>query len=158
MINFWFYQTKLGTFSIAEENNKLIWIGLSGGLPKDLTPANSQKKESDLIKKAASQIKDYLAGKIKKFNLPLAPKGTPFQLKVWAALQQVPYGKTASYKDIAQKAGCPKGFRAVGMANNKNPLPIVIPCHRIIGANGSLTGYGGGLDIKRALLDLEGIK
>lgn len=155
MINFYFYQTKIGTITIAEEGEKLIWVGLNGALPKNLTPANSQKKESVLIKNAAAQIKDYLAGKIKKFDLPLAPKGTPFQLKVWNALKKIPYGKTASYKQIAVAAGCPKGFRAVGMANNKNPLPLVIPCHRIIGADGSLTGYGGGLDIKRALLELE---
>ena len=89
------------------------------------------------------------------FDLPLAPVGTEFQIRCWEALLQVPYGETRSYGDIARAAGSPKGFRAVGMANNRNPIAIIIPCHRIIGSNGKLVGYGGGLDIKEFLLELE---
>ncbi|MDO5305693.1 MAG: methylated-DNA--[protein]-cysteine S-methyltransferase, partial [bacterium] len=91
------------------------------------------------------------------FNLKLAPKGTPFQKKVWAELLKIPYGKTVSYQDIAVSIGNPDACRAVGMANNKNPIPIFIPCHRVIGKNGNLTGYAGGLDCKQALLEIENI-
>ena len=108
-----------------------------------------------LSESAIEQLNEYFTGKRKDFDLPLAPSGTHFQQKVWAQLQKIPYGQTRSYKDIAQSVGSPKGFRAVGMANNKNPIAIVIPCHRVIGADGSLVGYGGGLDMKQSLLDLE---
>ena len=102
------------------------------------------------------QLLDYLAGNREYFELPLSPKGTPFQKKVWNALRAIPYGQTRSYRDIALAVDCPRGFRAVGMANNRNPIPILIPCHRVVGADGSLTGYAGGLELKRALLTLEG--
>ena len=87
--------------------------------------------------------------------MPLAPEGTPFQIAVWSALQEIPYGCTCSYGDIAKKIGNPNAARAVGMANNKNPISIIVPCHRVIGANGTLVGYGGGIDIKKYLLELE---
>lgn len=102
-----------------------------------------------------SQLDEYFAGTRTAFDFPCAPQGTPFQQKVWAALREIPYGETRSYKQIAEAIGKPKACRAVGMANNRNPIIIVIPCHRVIGADGSLTGYGGGLEMKRALLDLE---
>ena len=98
---------------------------------------------------------EYLEGKRREFDLPLAPAGTEFMLRVWKALQDIPYGETRSYKDIATMAGNSKACRAVGMANNRNPISIFIPCHRVIGANGVLVGYGGGLDKKTFLLDLE---
>ncbi len=102
------------------------------------------------------QLDEYFAGTRTVFDFPCAPQGTPFQQKVWAALCEIPYGETRSYKQIAEAVGKPKACRAVGMANNRNPIIIVIPCHRVIGANGALTGYGGGLEMKRALLELEG--
>ena len=102
------------------------------------------------------QLKAYLAGRLRDFDLPLAPQGTPFQQKVWAALAAIPYGETRSYKQVAEAVGCPRGCRAVGLANNRNPIAIVIPCHRVIGADGALVGYGGGLPIKECLLRLEG--
>ena len=108
-----------------------------------------------MIEKTAGQLKEYLAGRRQVFELPLKPEGTAFQKKVWNALLTVPYGETRSYGDIAVQIENPKAFRAVGMANNRNPIPIVIPCHRIIGAGGSLVGHGGGLDIKVKLLELE---
>ena len=107
------------------------------------------------IKEAAQQLDAYWAGELFDFDLPLAPGGTPFQNKVWAALRTIPYGKTASYGDIARKIGSPTASRAVGAANGRNPIAIVVPCHRVIGANGTLTGYAGGLDMKRELLAHE---
>ena len=107
------------------------------------------------IKEAAQQLDAYWAGELLDFDLPLAAKGTPFQQKVWSALRTIPYGTTATYGEIARKIGSPTASRAVGAANGRNPIAIVVPCHRVIGANGTLTGYAGGLDMKRALLDHE---
>lgn len=101
------------------------------------------------------QLQEYFAGKRQEFELQIDPQGTPFQKEVWRELCRIPYGKTASYQAIAERLGKPKACRAVGMANGRNPLPIIIPCHRIIGKNGTLTGFGGGLPMKRQLLDLE---
>ena len=104
---------------------------------------------------AQRQLEEYFRGERTRFDLPLQPKGTPFQLAVWRALTEIPYGETASYGDVARAVGRPKAFRAVGMANHCNPIPIIVPCHRVIGSDGRLTGYAGGLEIKRALLELE---
>ena len=108
-----------------------------------------------VIDRALTQLNEYFAGRRKAFDLPLKLFGTEFQQKVWIALSKIPYGVTVSYKDLAETVGNPKACRAIGMANNKNPLPIILPCHRVIGKNGSLTGYAGGLHIKKFLLDLE---
>ena len=107
------------------------------------------------IKEAAQQLDAYWAGELFDFDLPLAPAGTPFQKKVWAALRKIPYGQTVSYGTIAKWIHAPTSSRAVGAANGRNPIAIVVPCHRVIGANGKLTGYAGGLDMKEALLDHE---
>ena len=104
---------------------------------------------------AAAQLREYFAGRRTRFELAVAPAGTPFQQSVWRALQDIPYGETTSYGELARRIGDVKASRAVGLANGANPIAIVIPCHRVIGANGSLTGFGGGLPTKRALLDLE---
>jgi len=114
-----------------------------------------KKAETPLIQKAAAQIKEYLAGKRKQFKLPLVMHGTEFQMAVWQALQKIPYGETRSYKEIAAMIGRPKAVRAVGMANNRNPISIIVPCHRVVGHDGKLVGYGGGLPIKQSLLELE---
>ena len=116
---------------------------------------NITEANTPLLKEAVRQLTDYFAGKRKEFALPLDPRGTNFQLKTWEALQDIPYGETRTYKHIAETIGCPKGCRAVGLANNRNPIPIIVPCHRVIGVNGSLTGYAGGLDKKEWLLALE---
>ena len=108
-----------------------------------------------LLRQTAAELREYFAGERHEFTVPLAPKGTPFQQKIWAALQTIPYGETRSYKDIAAAVGNEKACRAVGMANNRNPLPIFIPCHRVVGSSGKLIGYAGGLDVKMFLLDLE---
>lgn len=107
------------------------------------------------IAAAARQLTEYFAGKRREFDLPLDAHGTPFQKRVWNALRRIPYGETRSYGDIARAAGSPKGARAVGMANHNNPIGIVVPCHRVIASDGSLGGYGGGLELKRRLLELE---
>ncbi len=104
---------------------------------------------------ACEQLEAYFAGRLKTFDLPLAPSGTPFQLAVLDELRQIPYGTTVSYGEIARRIGRPKAVRAVGAANGRNPIPIIIPCHRVIGASGDLTGFGGGLPVKEALLRLE---
>jgi len=101
------------------------------------------------------QLDAYFAGALQTFDVPLAPRGTPFQQQVWSALRDIPYGATTSYGDIARRLGEASACRAVGAANGRNPLPIIVPCHRVIGADGSLTGFGGGLPVKRFLLDLE---
>jgi len=111
--------------------------------------------ENKLLLTAKRQLEEYFRGERISFDLPLSPKGTPFQKDVWNALLTIPYGKTASYSDIAMQIGRPKACRAVGMANHVNPLPIFIPCHRVVGKNNSLTGYAGGLDMKTFLLALE---
>ncbi len=113
--------------------------------------------DAPLLAEAVRQLREYFSGSRAAFDLPLAPEGTGFQKRVWKALLEIPYGETRTYGQIAAAVGNPKGGRAVGMANHNNPIPIVIPCHRVIGANGALTGYGGGLDIKRKLLELEGV-
>jgi methylated-DNA-[protein]-cysteine S-methyltransferase len=107
------------------------------------------------LRAAVEQLEEYFAGERTAFDLPLAPRGTAFQLRVWAALGEIPYGRTESYGRLAARVGNPRAVRAVGLANGRNPLSIVVPCHRVIGANGSLTGYGGGLDRKTQLLALE---
>jgi methylated-DNA-[protein]-cysteine S-methyltransferase len=104
---------------------------------------------------AAAQLQAYFGGTLTEFDLPLAPAGTEFQRRVWAGLRAIPYGQTVSYGDLARRLGRPAASRAVGLANGKNPISIVVPCHRVIGSDGSLTGYGGGLDRKRFLLALE---
>lgn len=108
-----------------------------------------------LTEAVCQQLNEYFAGTRTAFDFPLRLQGTPFQEKVWAALRDIPYGETRSYQQIAQAIGQPKACRAVGMANHRNPIYIVVPCHRVVGANGALTGYGGGLDMKKALLELE---
>ncbi|OQP77070.1 cysteine methyltransferase [Xanthomonas phaseoli pv. syngonii LMG 9055] len=112
--------------------------------------------DAPLVREARQQLLDYLHGGRRSFDLPLAPVGTPFQLMVWRTLAQIPFGQTWSYAQLAQAVGKPAASRAVGAANGRNPLPIVLPCHRVIGANGTLTGFGGGLPTKQALLQLEG--
>jgi len=113
------------------------------------------KKEPGFFAAVKAQLWAYFSRELKEFDLPLAPVGTAFQLKVWQALRAIPYGQLASYKSIAEAVGNPKAVRAVGAANGKNPIPIIIPCHRVIGSDGSLTGFGGGLEIKQRLIDLE---
>lgn len=150
MYNIYFYETKIGRVGIAENGIGIVKFCFSKDIPKDANII-----ETPLLKKANEQLQEYLVGKRKEFDLPLIMEGTEFQKKVWKALKEIPFGKTCSYKDIAIKIGNEKASRAVGMANNKNPILIFVPCHRVIGANGDLVGYAGGLDVKRKLLEME---
>lgn len=118
-------------------------------------PEDAVRKKTKLIEEVSKQLKEYFSGKRQVFDLPLRPEGTPFQKKVWEALKTIPFGQTRTYQEIAVQIGNPKACRAVGGANNKNPISIIIPCHRVIGAGGSLVGYGGGLSLKEKLLRLE---
>lgn len=145
------YETEIGILEIAEEDNKIIKIGMQDNKNK----SEYINKETDIIKRAYTQIQEYLNGKRKQFELPLKIEGTPFQEKVWKELLKIPYGQTATYGEIANKVGNKKAARAVGMANNRNNIMIVIPCHRVIGANNKLVGYACGLDIKEKLLNIE---
>jgi methylated-DNA-[protein]-cysteine S-methyltransferase len=117
--------------------------------------AAGAKPRAGVLGEATRQLDAYFDKRLRRFDLPLAPHGTPFQLEVWEALQRIPYGDTCSYADLARRIGRPDAVRAVGAANGRNPIPIVIPCHRVIGSKGQLIGFGGGLSLKRWLLDLE---
>jgi len=114
-----------------------------------------QSESNPLLRRAVAQLRAYFAGELRDFDLPLDPQGTDFQKRVWRELLNIPYGETRSYSFVAGALGAPKAVRAVGAANGRNPIPIVVPCHRVIGAGGALIGYGGGLPLKRLLLDLE---
>lgn len=149
-----YMDSPVGDLLIAGENETVSIIGFSGG-KGEVTPEPSWRRNDGCLENAKKQLDEYFAGGRTEFELDLAPTGTPFQLAVLDALQEIPYGQTRSYQEIAVRIGRPKAVRAVGAANGRNPIPIVIPCHRVIGADGSLTGFGGGLDTKRFLLNLE---
>ena len=148
--------TPIGGLTLAANANGLTGIGLPNhplAIPMDLKGPQSAQRH---LEAALLALEDYFAGKRRDFGgIALTPRGTPFQLAVWRALYKIPYGATRSYGEIAREIGEPKAMRAVGLANGRNPLPIIIPCHRVIGANGSLTGFGGGLPAKKWLLDFE---
>ncbi len=124
-------------------------------LDKSFVPESSWIQGGDVLDLAQDQLQAYFQGERTDFDLPLEPLGTQFQQEVWSALRSIPFGRTTSYGEVARRLGKPKATRAVGAANGRNPLPIVIPCHRVIGADGSLTGFGGGIGRKRELLELE---
>jgi methylated-DNA-[protein]-cysteine S-methyltransferase len=151
VVPIYFYETDMGKIGIAEKDGKITNLYFTA----DKLPQEIQTCETPILKEAARQLKSYLAGELEEFSLPLAPDGTAFMKRVWTSLCEIPYGETATYKEIAVKIGAPDAARAVGLANNRNPIPIFIPCHRVIGADGSLTGYRGGLGLKKALLDME---
>ncbi len=151
MKHIFFYSTSIGELGIIAEELAITNLFFKG---EDIS-SDTVVKEIPLLREAGQQIRDYLAGKRISFDLPLAPKGTDFQQKVWQALQEIPYGEVRSYGEVAKEIGQPKAARAVGMANNKNPILILIPCHRVVGATGKLVGYAAGLDVKERLLQLE---
>lgn len=151
MKNIFFYQTSIGEIGIMENGAAITNLFFKG----ESVPQHAVIKETALLKEAGKQLMDYLAGKRKSFELPLAPEGTEFQQNVWKALKEIPWGEIRSYGEVAKNIGQPKAYRAVGMANNKNPILIFIPCHRVVGANGKLVGYAAGLGVKEHLLKLE---
>jgi methylated-DNA-[protein]-cysteine S-methyltransferase len=149
----WYYDYPFCKIGIAEDDGAVCQVFFGKG--KSAAGGNYEMRETILIKKTAAQLAEYFDGKRKNFTMPLAPHGTAFQIAVWEALQKIPYGESRSYGEIAAMIGNPKASRAVGMANHHNPIVIIIPCHRVIGHDGSLTGFGGGLELKRRLLELE---
>ncbi len=151
MNNIFFYQTEIGEIGIAENGGNITNLYFAN----EQIPRNNIIFETAILKEAAGQLLGYLAGQLKEFDLPLALDGTEFMLRVWKSLLNIPYGETRTYREIAQSVGNIKAPRAVGHACSRNPIPVIIPCHRVIGANGKLTGFGGGLDVKEYLLKLE---
>jgi len=141
----------VGELTICANDDAITAVAFPG----DIATPDNEPQPNELVRRAMDQLQDYFSGQRKGFDLPLNPAGTAFQQSVWQALLTVPYGRTASYGEIAAAIGNAKASRAVGLANGRNPIAIVVPCHRIIGRNGSLTGYGGGLDRKRWLLTHE---
>ncbi|MFA6988480.1 MAG: methylated-DNA--[protein]-cysteine S-methyltransferase [Candidatus Gastranaerophilaceae bacterium] len=152
MKNIFYYQTPIGKIGIAEENSQITNLYFESD---KISSDEYIVKETEILKEAKDQLQEYLNGSRKVFSLPLNPFGTKFAKKVWNCLCDIPYGTTQSYKEIAEKIEHSKAYRAVGLANNRNPIPIFIPCHRVIGTNGNLTGYRGGLEAKAYLLQLE---
>jgi methylated-DNA-[protein]-cysteine S-methyltransferase len=143
-------ESPIGKLLLAADDAGLSRVGFAEAQPN---PAWTLGGEA--LREAAAQLGAYFAGDLQRFELKLNPAGTPFQLRVWEALRDIPYGETISYGELARRIGNPSASRAVGLANGANPIAVVVPCHRVIGSNGKLTGYGGGLDRKRRLLDLE---
>ncbi len=146
--------TSIGELLLAGDNEALCLIGFPGG-PVRRAPETDWIYNENPFLTARAQLLEYFAGDRKDFDLPIRLSGTEFQLRVLEELQKIPYGETRSYADIAVRIGKPRAVRAVGTANGRNPIPIVVPCHRVIGSNGNLAGFGGGLDTKKALLRLE---
>ena len=154
----------VGTVWVASTSTGICTVGVGAGQPERLfvwlsrrIGAEPPRKEPKALEAALTQLREYSSGDRRAFALPLDVRGTVFQRAVWDEIARIPYGATATYGEIARRIGKPRAARAVGAANGANPLPIIIPCHRVIGANGSLTGYGGGLEMKAALLRLEGV-
>ena len=143
------YLTPLGPMTVASDGTAVTHVLFGTHV------LEGRAAPTELTNRTANELQEYLAGKRTAFDIPLAPAGTEFQRAVWKALQNIPYGQTRSYADIAAVVGNPKATRAVGSANNRNPIAVLIPCHRVVGSNGKLTGYAGGLALKQRLLDLE---
>ncbi len=150
-----FYESPLGILQITTTETDLQSLKFFEEEQSSHLALRTSHDNIPIINTTILQLQAYFNKELKTFDLPLAPIGTPFQKQVWQALLEIPFGRTVTYKHIAQKVGKPKGSQAVGNANGKNPIAIIIPCHRVIGADGSLTGYAGGLDRKQWLLDLE---
>ena len=152
------FASPLGKILVTSDGEKIITFGFIGQKHQRDVPHDWIKKpEEKLLSEAKKQTREYFSGQRKAFDLPLSPRGTDFQKKVWLALAQIPFGQVTTYGKIAKQINNPKGVRAVGGAIGRNPIGIIIPCHRVIGTNKTLTGYAGGLDRKQALLQLEGI-
>lgn len=152
-MNYQFLDSPIGRLRLVSDGEHMVAIEFEdryGDIAADI------ESTDDVLTECARQLGEYFAGERREFKLPLAPAGTEFQQTVWQALRQIPYGSLSSYTDIARNIERPTAMRAVGAANGRNPLPIVVPCHRVVGSDGSLTGFAGGLKTKRQLLELEG--
>ena len=154
MTYFTTFASPIGDLTLAGSGGAVTGLYFSTG-PKAQTAHPTWQRDESKLAEEVAQLRAYFAGGLQSFDLPLRPQATPFQSRVLTALRTIPYGELRSYKDIAEAVGEPNGARAVGTANGNNPIAIIIPCHRVVGSNGALTGFGGGLAIKRFLLDLE---
>lgn len=148
--------TPIDRLIVASDGESIVGVWMANASPDDES-WNDRRGIDDLLAEARRQLAAYFAGELKHFDLPLAPNGTDFQRRVWSALRKIPFGTAISYLDLARRVGNAAAVRAVGAANGRNPIPIIVPCHRVIGSNGSLTGFGGGLDRKRWLLQHENV-
>lgn len=148
-------ESPVGPLTIAGDDAGLHFILFRTGKQSANPQPDWEESNGGVVREASQQLKAYFGEKLTKFDLPLRPEGTPFQLSVWRELERIPFGEVISYGELARRVGRPNASRAVGAANGQNPIPIVVPCHRVIGSNGKLTGYGGGLEVKEALLALE---
>ncbi len=147
-------ESPVGTLLLAGDSQALRIVSFQSSKHAE-PPQADWKQDKAPFAEVIRQLRAYFRGERKEFDLPLAPEGTEFQLRVWNRLRTIPYGETISYAQLAERIGDPKAVRAVGLANGSNPIPIIIPCHRVIGSDGSLTGFGGGLPTKKMLLELE---
>ncbi len=156
MKHYCYYLAPIGELLLVEEKGKLEQLMFPNHHQnKQINP--EWKKDKSPFSKIIRQLDDYFSGKSTSFSLEMSPSGTDFQKRVWKELSKIPFGETIHYGLLAERIGNPNASRAVGMANGKNPIPVIVPCHRVIGKDGSLTGFGGGLDIKKQLLQLEGV-
>ncbi|SDP47313.1 methylated-DNA--[protein]-cysteine S-methyltransferase [Desulforhopalus singaporensis] len=154
MRTFCYYNSPIGTLLLVGSHGRLEQLHFPNSIDK-ANPEQDAQEDDTPFARVILELDEYFAGKRRVFTIPLTLKGTEFQQQVWHELTKIGYGHTASYSDIARRLGKPKAYRAVGLANGRNPVPIIIPCHRIIGKDGSLAGFGGGVEIKKQLLDLE---
>lgn len=154
MSSVYFYEGIIGRYALQDTDGRLtrMWVGDRVPSPAD----GLFVEETALLREAKRELDAYFAGRLREFSVPLAPRGTAFQERVWQELRRIPYGQTITYGELARRIGAPQAARAVGMANGRNPLPVFIPCHRVVGAGNKLVGYTGGLDVKIALLSVEG--
>ena len=148
------YESPVGPLLLAGESHALRRVSFENS-KRSAPPRADWKLHKKPFAEVIRQLQAYFRGELKEFDLPLAMEGTEFQLRVWNALRAIPYGETISYAQLAERIGNPKAVRAVGLANGSNPIPIIVPCHRVVGSDGSLTGFGGGLSTKKMLLELE---
>ncbi len=146
-------KSPIGKLHLVSDDKSLLSVGLGG--PKPSLKFKSGGKACSVLTEAVTQLEEYFRGERVKFTLPTKANGTEFQLKAWRSLAEIPYGKTISYREQAEKLGARKAFRAVGSANGRNPLPIIVPCHRVVASDGTLGGYAGGLKMKARLLEIE---
>ena len=150
MVNAIVHDSPIGPLTLVSDGACLVGLHFEGR-----EPPGALHKSDTVLATTARQLDTYFAGRLRTFDLPLAPAGTPFQQRVWSALRGIPFGETRSYAQLAKAIGKPSAMRAVGAANGRNPIAIIVPCHRVIGADGSLTGFGGGIERKKFLLSLE---
>ena len=153
--DFMYFESPAGTLTVAEQNTAVVFIGFGTLTPPGFPPGGCEERMTPFLRSVRTELDAWFSGRLRRFTVPVRLSGTPFQLAVWDVIASIPYGECRSYGDIARTLGKPGAARAVGGACNRNPVPIIIPCHRVIGSDGSLTGFGGGLDNKKALLTLE---